>query len=316
MILVVSHQGDDHAAGVLGLLESAGHPVALLDTGQFPKSAAVRQRFGEAGGFQFASNGHAIDLSACGAGWWRRPQPLTLHDGLTPDVASFTYSECHEAMAGLWAALGLSWVNRPDADEVAHHKPYQLATALDVGLPIPKTLITNDPAAARGFIDEVGLGRVIYKTFLATEQHWRETRLVKADELALLERLRLAPVIFQEFVPAVADLRVTVVGDRIFATAITSPPNGYPVDYRMEMDAARFEPTELRPGTRRKIRVFMKRLGLLYGAIDLRRTPDGDEIFLEVNPSGEWLFVEERSEQPITAAMAALLRRLDEAHGG
>jgi hypothetical protein len=54
----------------------------------------------------------------------------------------------------------------------------------------------------------------------------------------------------------------------------------------------------------------MKRLGLVYGAIDLRRTPDGRHVFLEINPAGEWRFVEERTGQPMTAAFAELLVEL------
>ena len=54
----------------------------------------------------------------------------------------------------------------------------------------------------------------------------------------------------------------------------------------------------------------MARLGLIYGAIDLRQTPAGDYVFLEVNPAGQWLFVEQRTGQPISEAISASLCRL------
>jgi hypothetical protein len=63
--------------------------------------------------------------------------------------------------------------------------------------------------------------------------------------------------------------------------------------------------------TDQKIHLLMKRLGLLYGAVDLRLTPEGEYVFLEINPAGEWRFVEERTHQPITAAMATFLSDLD-----
>ena len=56
----------------------------------------------------------------------------------------------------------------------------------------------------------------------------------------------------------------------------------------------------------------MARLGLRYGAVDLRRTPDGRYVFFEVNPAGQWLFVEERTGLPITERVAALLGALDD----
>lgn len=311
MILVLSHTRDDHAVGVLASLQRRGHPAFLLDTARFPADASVTERFSGAGrSFQFSLNGDTIDLNACRAGWWRRPQPFTMDPRLAPAVVSFSYTECHEALAGLWSALDIKWVNPPALDEVAHHKPYQLAVATEVGLPIPRTVITNNPATAREFISELAPEPVIYKTFLANEQCWRETRIIRADELELLDTVSLAPVIFQEYIPAVADVRVTVVGDRMFAAEIKAAEGGYDVDYRMDLAGAHFEPTTLAAETQTGIRQLMKKLGLVYGAIDLRRTTGGD-VFLEINPAGEWRFVEDRTGQPITQAMAELLAYLD-----
>jgi MvdD pre-ATP grasp domain len=312
MIIVVSHAEDDHATGVLAALAARRHPVSLVDTGLFPVRSRLTQRFGDGDPrYELVVDGVAVDLAPARVGWWRRPRPFTLHDGIAPDVAAFTYTECHEAVAGLWAALDLAWVNPPALDEAAHHKPYQLAVAAEVGLPIPRTVITNDPDEAAAFAEANGAGRTIFKTFLATEEHWRETRILRSDELALLDHVRLAPVIFQAFVPAVADIRVTAIGERLFATAITSAPGAYAYDYRMDLGGATFTPTELDPDMEEKLLALMRRLGIVYGAIDLRRTPDDGDVFLEVNPAGEWRFVEDRSGQPITEAMADLLVGLD-----
>ena len=313
MILIISHPADDHAVGVLGALDHVGYPAVLVDTARFPSDATLSQRFdGDQRHYGWSTDGRTIDLSTCRAGWWRRPQPFTLQPGISPDVMSFTYSECHEAVAGLWAALDLNWVNPPEFDEIAHHKPHQLAAAMEVGLPVPRTVITNDPNVARKFIAALGPERTVYKTFLASEQCWRETRVMRPDELELLDSVRLAPVIFQEYVPAVADVRVTVVGERMFAAAIIPAPGGYELDYRMDMDGASFEPIELPGETKRGIHALMRRLGLVFGAVDLRRTPDDRYIFLEVNPAGEWRFVEERTNQQITYAVAELLAELDQ----
>jgi glutathione synthase/RimK-type ligase-like ATP-grasp enzyme len=312
MILIVSHPADDHAAAVLAALARHRHPVVLVDTARFPSEAALTQRFGKGGtGYELRVNGRSIQVDACRVGWWRRPQPFTLHHGIAPDVASFAYAECHEALAGLWAALEITWVNPPELDEVAHHKPFQLATAVEVGLAVPRTLITNDPEEARQFAAELGPEQTVYKTFLASEEHWRETRVLRPAEMALLDQVQLAPVIFQEFVPAVCDVRVTAIGERLFATAISTPASGYELDYRMDLEAARFEPTELPKDIQDALLRLMDRLGLVFGAIDLRRTPEGHHVFLEVNPAGEWRFVEERTGQPLTEAMAELLIELD-----
>lgn len=315
MILLLSHAADDHAEAVLSELTAAGVEAVVFDTGELPQRAALAMTYGPESGPSFAlreAGGPEIDLSAVSAAWWRRPRPFELDPDLPDDEVEFTYNECFEAVSGLWASLPAFWVNDPQRDQTASHKPYQLKVASDVGLSVPRTLITNDPDAARAFVDEHGVDRTVYKCFAATPRHWRETRLMRTEELALLDRVQAAPVIFQEFVPADADLRVTMVGDRCFPAAIHPRETAYEADFRMDLGTAKLAPTDLPASVERRLRALMHRLGLVYGAIDLRRTPTGEHVFLEINTSGQWRFVEDRTGQSITAALA---RTLAEATG-
>jgi glutathione synthase/RimK-type ligase-like ATP-grasp enzyme len=167
--------------------------------------------------------------------------------------------------------------------------------------------MTSDPAAAAAFIERHGHGRTIYKIFSATQQVWRETRLVTVDDLAHLEALRLAPVIIQVYIPAAADVRVTVVGVQVFAMAIDSRGTSYEVDFRVSLAEARTSATTLPEDDASLLRELMARLELVYGAIDLRLTPSGEYVFLEVNPAGEFLFAEAGTGLPITDAVAGWL---------
>jgi glutathione synthase/RimK-type ligase-like ATP-grasp enzyme len=225
----------------------------------------------------------------------------------------FAANEAQEALSGLWYAMDAYWVNEPARDLVAHRKALQLKVAQDVGLRIPATQITNDPDEARSFVDARGYRGVVYKAFSATESEWRETRLLKPEELPLLDQVRYAPVIFQEYVEAVYDLRVTVVGEEVFAAAIYSQETAYDVDFRMDIENARVEPVSLPKDVEGLVRALMTRLGLVYGAIDMRLTPDDLYVFLEINPAGQWLFIEEKSRQPISAALARVLVTNDRA---
>lgn len=311
---IISHGGDDHAAAVSQALLARGAEVRLVDTADFP--SRMRLSFavspGAAGVLMTDSNG-VMDLGELDVIWWRRPRPYEMGLGLDPALYSFAYSECHEAMAGAWHSLDVAWVNPPDADEVAHHKPLQLALARSAGLAVPATLVTNDPAAARRFIDDRRPQTIICKTFIAQEMHWRETRAVGPAEEEALDTLRLAPAIFQEFVEAEADVRVTIFGDRLLAAEIVSHPSAYAYDYRVAMDRVVMRPADIPPPVARALLKLMRSLGLVYGAADLRRTASGEHIFLEVNPAGEFLFVEERSGLRLTEEMASLLVTLEQA---
>ena len=119
-----------------------------------------------------------------------------------------------------------------------------------------------------------------------------------------------------EFVPAEVDLRITVVGEEFFAAAVHSQELPYALDFRLFLEqgpGVRMDPTELPDEVEEALLRLLKHAGLRYGAIDMRRTPDGRHVFLEVNPAGQWLLVEEVTGQPITAAMARLLTELDQA---
>lgn len=312
MIVVLSHPDDPHAARVMKHLTTAGQDHVLLNLSHLPDRASVTVDYADpaAPGIRYApADGAELDLGAATAAWWRRPQaarPETISD---PSVAMFTHNEWHEALAGLWRLLPVRWMNDPVRDEAASRKAYQLKAASEAGLLVPRTLVTSDPDRARCFIHTHGIGRTIFKTFSCTHEIWRETRLVRNEDLAQLDAVRLAPVIFQEYVEAEADLRITSVGGRLFVAAIDARGSDYEVDFRMSLGQARTSSAELPQEVQAGIHRLMRCLGLEYGAIDMRRTPSGQHVFLEVNTAGEFLFVEERTGLPISEAVAEWLTR-------
>jgi glutathione synthase/RimK-type ligase-like ATP-grasp enzyme len=310
VILVVSSLRDEHATAVLQHLAQLGAPARLLDLARFPKELRLSLEYGAEDHYnaqlELPPDG-TCNLDDIRSVWWRRPQPFEIDPVIRrPSHRMFAYNESHEAFAGFWLTLKAHYVNHPTSTETAARKPYQLRVAQAVGLTIPRTLITNDPAKARSFVANQQ-GRTVYKSFSATEYEWRETRLLRREEVAALDNVAYAPLILQEYVPAGVDLRVTVIGDTIFAAAIHSQDTSYPVDFRMDMSRARVEPAMLPPDVESGLLTLMARLGLVYGAIDMRRTPDGRHIFLEINPAGQWLFIEQRTDQPITATLARYL---------
>jgi glutathione synthase/RimK-type ligase-like ATP-grasp enzyme len=307
MILVISYPEDPHAQRVIDWLRERQAPVALFDVSDLPAKATITVDYADPcrPHVELHRDGEPpLDLRQVDAVWWRRPQVADL--SAVTDVAArqFAANEWNEAIHGLWQLVEARWMNPPGIDEIASRKAYQLRVAAETGLAIPRTLITSSPDRARAFVDVHGLGRTIFKTFSATHAVWRETRLVREQELEILDTLRLAPAIFQEYVPATVDLRVTIVGDRVFPAAIYSQGTDYPVDFRMSLGQARTEPTEIPTHLAERLMALMRRLGLSYGAIDMRRTPQDEYVFLEINTAGEFLFVEERTGQPISRALA------------
>lgn len=309
MILVISHAQDRHARCVLDVLRARGRQAVLLDLADLPTRARLTLEPTAAGG-PVARLDHAelgtVPLTGATAVWWRRPQQVDL-DGVTdPAARGFCYGEWHEALNGMYWLLGCPWMNPVVADQVASHKALQLAVAPHLGLRVPETLMTSDADEARAFVGRHEPGQTVYKIFAATHQVWRETRVVREADLAMLDRLHLAPVIFQEKVPAVADVRVTVVGDRMFAMSIGGDRDvdGDAVDFRLGLPGTTTAAFTLPQDVEAALRRLMAHFGIVYGAVDFRLTPEGELVFLEVNPAGEFLFVEHGAGHPITAAVA------------
>ena len=308
MILIVSFVDNEHVRKVVEHL-SMDH--AIVDIAWFPSRMRLIARAGaEADSLEFElPDGRRLALDRVGAVWYRRIRPMTVDPALTDETGRlFAWSESNEALLGVWYAMRCFWMNPPLADEAALRKVHQLRIARRVGLAIPETLVTNSPDEAREFVGRHGPGRVIRKAFRNIAEAPRETALVGERELGMLDGVRFAPVIFQAFVPARLDLRVTVVGREIFAASIASDA-AHRVDYRPGLATADVRPYSLPDQVAERLLALMTELGLAFGAVDFRVTPEGDHVFLEVNPAGEYLFISERSGLPIPQAIAATLER-------
>jgi hypothetical protein len=317
VILVVSHPEDAHAAPVMEEVGRLGRRCVMLDLASVPRQLQLTFSAGRPmNGASFSSlDGTQIDTAEIAAVWWRRPRPYVLDEALSPPFAAYATMQVHAAVSGLWGSLRAGWMNDPWRDERAGHKPTQLAAAEAAGLSVPPTIVTCVPADARAFLEEQGERQVIQKPLRPTEATWRPTRLVTEADRRRLYDLRLAPAILQAYVPG-TDIRVTAAGGALFATSIDARETSSPHDFRPAYEQARVAPCELPADVAAGVRALLLDLGLRYAAIDFRRTDQGQYFFLEANPAGQWLFLEDRTHQPITRAVAeALVEAASEARG-
>jgi len=309
MILLCSKEDDPHTIKVASILNSYGEDFFIFDTSSFPTSLAVSGTFGNgaADALSFETNGRRIPLADIKSFWWRRPQPMGIDPRIEdPQSRAFAFQECVSALYGVLQCCGGLWVNDIDRDTTAEYKPLQLKLARQHGFEIPHTLITNSPEEVVEFWNSHE-GNIVYKSFNQRGLIWLPTRLLKEEDFAMLHNLRHAPVIFQSVVTGIRDVRVTVVGDRVFASEFDIEQLNH-VDYRMALTEIPCRPHELPANLEKEILAFMDTLGLEYGGLDFRLTQDGRYVFFEINPDGEFIYLEDRTGQPIAAAMADHLK--------
>lgn len=309
MILILSSPDDIHATAVKAILDQKGVENHILNLAEFPMAMEIGLAFATGAESVLAlrlKDRTRIDVNRVRSIWWRRPQPFGFPQSLSDPVnRAFAQQESDFAFKGMYLSANAYWVNDITRDMLASHKVWQLQTAARLGLEIPRTLITNSPEDVRRFRAEVD-GDMIYKAFLASPMAWRETRILRDEDMAMIESLRLAPAIFQAYVPSIRDLRVTVVGRRLFPAQADLTTVDYATDVRMNPGIG-WQPTELPAAVALRILAMMDVFGLEYGAFDFRLTPEGRYVFLEVNPAGQFLFIQNATGLPIAEELASRL---------
>ena len=219
-----------------------------------------------------------------------------------PDSPARRRSRAFHDLVGQWADLtDARVVNRYRAMGSNYSKPYQIQLIADHGFSVPETLVTNDPDLARAF--RADHGRVIYKSISSERSIVNQ---LADDDLPRLEAIRWCPVQFQAFVPG-DDVRVHTVGDRVFATRVTTTATDYRYARRQTGEAAEFEPFELPDEIADRCVSLAASLELDMAGVDLRLTPDGEVYCFEVNPSPVYSYYEAQTGQPIAAALAEYL---------
>lgn len=318
MILILARSIDPHADRMATLLTQRSVDHFRLDTGIFPQWMTQSTRyFGRSCNPLIDVAGRKFDLNDVQVVWNHRQSPPNLSDQMEIGDREFAAGEFMHFLNGLWLLLqDRFWVNPLQAGQAAESKPYQLKTAQAVGFEIPRTLMTNDPDEAVSFFEECQ-GQMIYKAF---NQYNRPdgnggylgiyTNVVTQDDLwARREQIRVAPCIFQEYVPKKLELRITAVGGQIFTVAIDAQksPRGKEDWRRFDHDNTTYQSYELPESIQTLVHSLLKRLGLMFAGIDLVLTPDGRFVFLEANQVCQWYWVEMLTGMPLLANFAEML---------
>jgi hypothetical protein len=309
-VLLVTETADLAADHLVLAARDRGISFIRFNQDEFPGRATISWQ--SDGQTYFCCDGRTFMESDVSGAWFRRmPPPKSNHD----PTAGFVARETEGFLSGVWDTASWFWMNPPAAAARAEHKLLQLSHARRLGFTIPPTLATNCPDAAVRFVERapaiakmvVG-GRVVIDGI----DHAVFTSAITAGDLIERDEILACPAIFQPRIETRFDLRVTVVGDRVFpARIILRDRTDQDLDWR-RADPARliYERHVLPADLESKCMKLVATLGLTYGALDFVVTPDDEHVFLELNPAGQWGWIERALGLPITNA---ILDRLMEA---
>ncbi|MGP3974119.1 ATP-grasp ribosomal peptide maturase [Streptomyces sp. 8N114] len=302
-VLILTCPEDVTADMVVSVLNDQGVPVVRLDPADLPGEVAMSAEYvkGDFDG-HLSFGGRVLSMSGLRSIWVRRPGTPAAHSA---DRSTWLTAESQQALYGTLYSTRARWMNHPVAAAQARYKPWQLRVAHASGFAVPPTVITTYPKIAREFAAEHRdlVVKPVSGTHPADPPMALPTTRIGPD--ADFAGVAAAPTLLQRWVPKRADIRLTCVGDEMFAARKSSGPEQ--VDIRFDDDGGAWEPHEVPARIAEAVRSYLHATQLAYGAFDFAVDEDGTWWFLECNQGGQFGFIQLETGQPIAEAVAARL---------
>ncbi len=316
MILIVTNRQDQTADFLILELKKRNAEFIRFNTEDFPQRITVTWELNELGvdGY-FSFRNRRVRFREISSVWYRRPVTPVPSSSTEEEINNFVIVESLSTLEGLWKTLDCFWVSYPDNIRIAENKLFQLKQALLVGFQIPQTIVTNDPAASIAFYDK-HLRDIVYKPLRKSRLNNGEnqtiifTNPIDKEAANQLNRVKFAPSLFQKYIHKWIELRVTVIGEKVFAISLDSQKNPKAIhDWRKAInDGIEQKPYLLPHEISNKCKNLVKNLGLEFGALDLIITPEEQYVFLEINPNGQWAWIQQLCpEIPMRETLADVL---------
>jgi len=316
-VLFLTHSGDLYNIDrVQEALHDRGVEGLRMDTDLFPTGMKISEWVDHSGSkVCFTIKGQEYEKEQIGAVWlrkiWEPRQDLEMEQ-------KYREASVKESVAVRTAFFksfeNVPWLDTIPAIQKASDKYYQLRVAQSVGLKIPKTIISNDPSAVKRFYNALK-GEMVAKLHtplsfgMKTDDFFLYTTKISREDLDDLDMLAYCPMIFQELIPKAYELRIAYIDGHCFTGRLNTADV---MDWRKsDPELVKWQSYEITKELQHQLTLLMNEIGLSFGAIDLIRQTDGQYVFLEVNPIGEWGMLEKELNLPISKFIAeGLINRM------
>lgn len=312
-VLLLTHSGDFFTVDRVQLaLKNLGLYPIRINTDLYPQETQINITIHEGlPKVTIHTAEEIVDIYDVQGVWLRRIWSPQIDKEVEEPFRAMCINESQNVFKGILPLLEHAiWVDPLDKIVFASNKIYQLKLAVTCGLDIPSTLISNESQKVLDFYKaekniiakmttQTGYGMKSSAMTMATYQ-------VQEEHLDSLESLRYCPMVFQKEIDKAYELRIVYVAGDFFIGAIdASQTQAGQTDWRKtKVDETQWTQAKLPDDIKEKIKRLMTALGLLFGVIDMIKTPEDAYVFLEVNPTGEWGMLERDLHLPISEAIA------------
>ena len=245
--------------------------------------------------------------------YFRRPELPSINiDNISSGEIQFLKNEFYYTLEGLYKILqDLYWVSPIYSIREAENKIYQLELAKAIGFSIPDSIITNIYNDSFEFYNRNDTNCIVKPIKSGLIEDKDSPKIVFTSQLKekpQKEQVELSPNFFQVNIKKLYDVRVTMVGEKAFAVLIDSQENAETlIDWRRGEYSLKHTKIDLPNKILKQCIILLKTLNLRFGAIDFILDTNGNFIFLEINPNGQWAWIEKQTGYKISNEIVNLL---------
>lgn len=316
-VLIISSKDDLHVDYVIDKCNALGkgNSIIRLNTEDFISNCKVSFN-GEIFHIKIIDSEKEFFDSEILSVWIRRPKSIKIDWTADAGVSDFIVDQAEEFLNGLYYCLSdqIKWINPLSSLQKSKHKIPQLKLAKKVGFNVPKVLITNYPEEVIPFFEETGsictksLNRPNY--YLNNE--FRKFYTKKIDRESFYQHIKsveICPTFFEQYIEKAFDIRVVIIGQKLFAFQIDSQSNpDSRIDFRgADATKIKHSPHKLPCDIEEKVLSFVKASNLVYSSMDLVLSKENEYYFIENNCNGQWLWLEYLTGVNISDALIDLL---------
>ena len=235
--------------------------------------------------------------------WLRRPERLFVKDVSDAAETHHMRQEWSAAFEGFLGRIQRDrWINHPADNACASHKLEQVSRAEKYGLLVPETLVTQSREELIHFF-ELNQGQVIVKPltggYLERDNPACDTVIytnaVSPKDILAFSPFSACPTLFQERIDKTLDVRITVVDDEVHVVSLTArePDGTQRLDVRRKrMEDVEYDVVDPPKELHARLVDYVRSYNLRFAAIDMAINTDGEWIFFELNPNGQWAWLD------------------------
>jgi hypothetical protein len=327
-LLIVTSESDTHADAVINELKKVQQKILInpvrLNSENFIKNTNYFYEWQSSGrriNSFLSFKDSLVNVQDIGVIWWRKPDQYAVFPEVTDDSAiKYCQQETESLIYSLWGLYPQAkWVNCYYRMRLPSHRINQIPIAQNLGIKIPPTLITNSYEAICDFLKIQGnciIKPMRYSGFVHDgKQYACYTRPIDLNTIKIFKHsIQLAPVFLQKRINKKAEYRVTLIGKNHFVCRIEAQhinDADVTLDWRVtEPEKLIHTPDELPKEYIKQLFKMLDEFGLNFGAFDIIRDDDDTLYFIELNPNGQWYWIEILTGMPMVKAMIELIEEL------